>query len=286
MKKYLSRRKKKTILTALALGLCLLTPWHRAEAVTSYTTPNGLFRLDYYGPGESVTWKRYAENSTEEDMFYLTSQGELPDWQKERLNFAVDYWDGVLKHTKTSRQPADLAVMVYHDYNNAGALSSFSDVDMDGHTVSVATPNAVLNHGRILAEEDGPAGVFFIGTPVFPPDGEQTRYDTPLPQDSQIALAFTVIHEFGHAVGISSSDVLFYDLHFSEKADLFESRLYDWRGMQAQPGMEIQTANREVETEPFFDLPRFVVNWPDGAVPYFSGRHVSDVLEGAELRGF
>ena len=39
MKKYLSRRKKKTILTALALGLCLLTPWHRAEAVTSYTTP-------------------------------------------------------------------------------------------------------------------------------------------------------------------------------------------------------------------------------------------------------
>lgn len=22
---------------------CLLTPWHRAEAVTSYTTPNGLF---------------------------------------------------------------------------------------------------------------------------------------------------------------------------------------------------------------------------------------------------
>ena len=62
MKKYLSGRKKKTILTSLALGLCLLTPWHRAEAVTSYTTPNGLFRLDYYGTGESFTGKWYEEN--------------------------------------------------------------------------------------------------------------------------------------------------------------------------------------------------------------------------------
>jgi hypothetical protein len=47
-KNLLQKNRKKTILTALALGLCLLTPWHRAEAVTSYTTPNGLFRLDYY----------------------------------------------------------------------------------------------------------------------------------------------------------------------------------------------------------------------------------------------
>ena len=58
MKKYLSGRKKKTILTSLALGLCLLTPWHRAEAVTSYTTPNGLFRLDYYVGG---SWQLAVE---------------------------------------------------------------------------------------------------------------------------------------------------------------------------------------------------------------------------------
>ena len=84
MKKYLSQRKKKTILTALALGLCLLTPWHKAEAVTSYTTPNGLFRLDYYGPGESFTGKWYEDNmiegSLERDIAYMTSQGELPGW--------------------------------------------------------------------------------------------------------------------------------------------------------------------------------------------------------------
>ena len=58
MKKYLSRRKKTKLLAALLTGLCLVTPWNRAEAVTSYTTPNGLFRLDYYDAGESLagTW--------------------------------------------------------------------------------------------------------------------------------------------------------------------------------------------------------------------------------------
>ena len=87
-KNLLQKNRKKTILTALALGLCLLTPWHRAEAVTSYTTPNGLFRLDYYSAGEKVTGKWYDEIMLEEDRVYLTSQGELPDWQKERLHFA------------------------------------------------------------------------------------------------------------------------------------------------------------------------------------------------------
>ena len=48
MKKYLSRRKKKKLLAALLTGLCLMTPWNRAEAVSSYTTPNGLLRLDNY----------------------------------------------------------------------------------------------------------------------------------------------------------------------------------------------------------------------------------------------
>ena len=120
-KNLLQKNRKKTILTALALGLCLLTPWHRAEAVTSYTTPNGLFRLDYYSAGEKVTGKWYDEIMLEEDRVYLTSQGELPDWQKERLHFAADYWEGVLKHTKTAKQPAVLAVTVNHDFDNAAA---------------------------------------------------------------------------------------------------------------------------------------------------------------------
>ena len=286
MRKFFSQRKKKTILTTLALGLCLLTPWNRAEAVTSYTTPNGLFRLDYYGQGESFTGKWYLENLPEEEMVYQTSQGELPDWQKERLNFAADYWDAVLKHTKTARQPVTLAVTVNQDLYNAAAEYCDSDVEINGQAVTVTTPNAVLNHGKILRLEDGPAGFVVIGTPMFPPDGEQGRYDTPLPQVSHIALASTMIHEIGHALGIANDGTSFYELRFSEKPNLYESHLYDWRGVRAQPGMEIQTPNHEAATEPYFDLPRFVNDWPDTAVPYFSGRHVSDVLEGTELRAY
>ena len=283
-KNLLQKNRKKTILTALALGLCLLTPWHRAEAVTSYTTPNGLFRLDYYGAGEKVTGKWYDEIMLEEDRVYLTSQGELPDWQKERLHFAADYWEGVLKHTKTAKQPAVLAVTVNHDYYNAAAQPSYSDVERNGQTVSVATPNAVLNDGKTLRSEDGPAGFVVIGTPLFPPDGEQDRYDMPLPQVSYMALTPTVIHEICHALGIGAHELPL--TRFSEKPNLYESHLYDWRGVQAKPGMEIQTVNHEAETEPYFDLPRYVDDWPDAAVPYFSGSHVRDVLEGSELRAY
>ena len=284
MKKYLSRRKKKTILTALALGLCLLTPWHRAEAVTSYTTPNGLFRLDYYSAGEKVTGKWYDEIMLEEDRVYLTSQGELPDWQKERLHFAADYWEGVLKHTKTAKQPAVLAVTVNHDYYNAAGQPGYTDMEIDGQTVSVPMPNAVINHGQTPRSEDGPAGFVVIGTLMFPPDGEQTRYDTPLPQVSYMAFTPTVIHEICHALGIGAHEVPL--TRFSEKPNLYESHLYDWRGVQAKPGMEIQTVNHEAKTEPYFDLPRYVDDRPDAAVPYFSGSHVSDVLEGSELRAY
>ena len=294
MKKYLSRIKKRTILTALALGLWLLTPWHRAEAVTSYATPNGLFRLDYYGTGESFTGKWYEENMIdygedapyeyERDKRYMTSDGELPDWQKEQLNFAADYCDALLKHTKTAKQPATLAVTVKDELYNAAAEGSNTDVEINGQSVGVPSPNAVLNHGKILTAEDGPAGFMVLGTPLFPPDGEQGRYDMPLPQDSQSGLASTVIHEFGHALGFWTSDAPL--TRFSEKSYLYESHLYDWRGVQAQPGMEIRTPNREAATEPYFDLPKYINDRPNAAIPYFSGQHVSDVLEGEELRTY
>ena len=145
MKKYLSRRKKKMVLAALLTGLCLVTPWNRAEAVTSYTTPNGLIRLDYYGAGESFT---------DSDGDIWTSDGTLPDWQKERINFAADYWDGLLKHTSTAKQPAVLVVASDVTFNNASATPFYYKMD-EGKPVVVTVPNAVLNHGITLTADDG-----------------------------------------------------------------------------------------------------------------------------------
>ena len=188
MKKYLSRRKRTKLLAALLTGLCLFTPWNRAEAVSSYTTPNGLFRLDYYDAGEGFTGKWYIENmqdgSEERNTAFMTSQGTLPDWQKERINAAADYWDGLLKHTKTAKQSAGLAVTVMNDMDNAVGDGSYTDVEINGQIACVTTPNAVLNHGQVLTDEDGPAGYIVVGALMFPANGPQDRYDTPLPQDS------------------------------------------------------------------------------------------------------
>ena len=163
MKAFFSQKKKAILARTIVLGLCLVTPWNRAEAVSSYTTPNGLIRLDYYGTGESFT--------VNNDI--ITSQSTLPDWQKERINFVADYWDGLLKHTTTARQPAVLAVTSDDTFNNASATSYSYGMMEDGKPVFVTCPNAVLNHGMILTAEGEPASVLKIGTVAFPINGSR-----------------------------------------------------------------------------------------------------------------
>ena len=272
MKAFFSQKKKAILARTIVLGLCLVTPWNRAEAVSSYTTPNGLFRLDYYGEGESFT--------VNNDI--ITSQSTLPDWQKERLNFAADYWDGLLKHTKTAGQPVALAVVSDDTGNGADTVSYFYGILEDGKPVFATRPNAVLNHGITLTEEEEPAGTIIIGTVMFPTNGSPDRYDTPLPQNSAASLAPTIIHEIGHAMGLhglaDDSVPAFYEYPF-----LYESHLYDWRGVQARPGMEIQTVNHRAASAEYFDLPGYIVEDDTTRLPYFSGEHVQEVLQGTKL---
>ncbi len=271
MKAFFSQKKKAILARTIVLGLCLVTPWNRAEAVSSYTTPNGLIRLDYYGTGESFT--------VNNDI--ITSQSTLPDWQKERINFVADYWDGLLKHTTTARQPAVLAVTSDDTFNNASATSYSYGMMEDGKPVFVTCPNAVLNHGMTLTAEGEPASVLKIGTVAFPINGSRDPYDPPLPQNNAYSLTPTIIHEIGHAMGLSSSAVS--QTHFSENAYLYDSHLFDWRGVQAQPGMEIQTVNHRAESAEYFDLPGYIVTDDTTRLPFFSGEHVQEVLQGAQL---
>ena len=185
MKAFFSQKKKAILARTIVLGLCLMTPWNRAEAVSSYTTPNGLIRLDYYGTGESFT--------VNNDI--ITSQSTLPDWQKERLNFAADYWDGLLKHTKTAKQPVILPVRVNQNSYGALTVTRSTKVEAGGQTVTVTRPNAILNQGAEFTAEDGPAGTIVIGTPTFPEEGPQDSYDTPLPQNNAYSLTPTIIHD-------------------------------------------------------------------------------------------
>ena len=187
MKKYLSRRKKKKLLAALLAGLCLMTPWNRAEAMSVYETQNGLIQMYYLDACEG-----FIANGD-----FIESQSTLPDWQKERLNFAADYWDGLLKHTKTAKQPVILPVRVNQNSYGALTVTRSTKVEAGGQTVTVTRPNAILNQGAEFTAEDGPAGTIVIGTPTFPEEGPQDSYDTPLPQNNAYSLTPTIIHEKG-----------------------------------------------------------------------------------------
>ena len=120
---------------------------------------------------------------------------------------------------------------------------------------------------------------------MFPTDGYPDRYDTPLPQNSHIALTPTTIHEIGHTMGLG----YFTDGSipvFFENPYLYDSHLYDWRGVQARPGMEIQTVNHRAASAEYFDLPGYIQGDDTTRLPYFSGKHVQEVLQGAKLYTF
>ena len=278
--------KKKAL--SLAVTLWLLGSCYEAGASGSYLSPNKLIRLDYFDAGQKVESEWLLEDLGPELM---TSEATLPDWQKQQLTFAADYWDALLKHTATAAQPAVLDVTGESNdpsrSNNAGAVGCRTSVQIKGQEYKITSPNAVLNHGKQLEGE--PAGLIYIGTNLFPPDAQppQGSYETPLPQNSTASLATTMIHEIGHALGISSfkatpsgSDGLFFD----DNLQLFASHLSDHVGVQAKPGMEIQTMNHAAESAEFFDLPGGFAETVNLKPPYFSGQHVQEVLgEGTKI---
>ena len=279
--------KKKAL--SLAVTLWLLGSCYEAGASGSYLSPNKLIRLDYYDAGQKVESEWLLEDLGPELM---TSEATLPDWQKQQLTFAADYWDALLKHTATAAQPAVFAVTGESNNpsksNNAGAVGCRTSVQIEGQEYKITSPNAVLNHGKQLEGE--PAGLIYIGTKMFPPDAPQGSYDKPLPQNSTASLATIMIHEIGHALGISTfkathsgSDGLFFD----DNLQLFASHLYDHRDVQAKPYMEIQTVNHktnyDANSDEFFDLPGYFGETLKLKLPYFSGKHVQEVL-GEETR--
>ena len=73
---------------------------------------------------------------------------------------------------------------------------------------------------------------------------------------------------------------------FYVESCIFDSHLYDWRGVQARPGMEIQTVLHQAESAEYFDIPGYIVEDDTIRLPYFSGRYVQEVLDGAELRTY
>ena len=279
------QRKERKLSSALLAGLCLLTPWSTALAVSSYVTPSGLVRLDYYEAGETILWEDGIQEFTEEERTLLTSHGTLPGWQREQLNFVSNYWDGLLKGTKSASQPAPLAVTLTEGTGFVGAGHDIIEVQSAGQTVRVAKAVAVLNYGKQLTAGENPAGILCIDPLAFPAEGQAARYDSPLWHYSSMSLVAAMIHETAHAMGVQVNGHIATDKRFPEMLDSYDSHLYDWRGVQAKAGMQIRTPVHGVDSPSYFDMPGYALDGTQEIqAPYFSGSHVSEVLQGASLR--
>ncbi len=249
-----------------------------AGAFDSYTSPSGLFRLDIYGEGESFSSPFLKENSPERQKSLHT----LSSWQKDSLLFAISYWDDLLRRSDKPDNPAIFATIMDDD-ENASAGGIPCTVRIGGEKTIVRAPNRIINHNREI--NDTIAASVEIGSKLFPVGQQSSDFKTPLPQGRNINLAATMTHEIGHAMGISTDneqekeDAIF---QFDEDRSAFDSHLYDWRGQKAEPGMKIRTIGHKEATGTYFDLPGY---WGGKGMklPYFSGPHVLEVLDGAKL---
>ena len=269
---------QKNIVKAVMLAIALLCAASPALAQSSYTSQNGLFRLDIYGKGESFSSKFLQK----EEPSLQKSLHNLPAWQQKRLRYAVDFWDRLLSGTKAPSSPAIFAAIVDNE-ENASAAGVPSTAKVRGKTTIFTSPNSVLNLGR--KQTDSIAAVVEIGRTLFPAGMPKESYRTPVPQNTRTELAATIIHEIAHALGITSNAGQEKEggiFTFSEKRSVFDSHLYDWRGKQAKPDMQIQTIGHKATRKNYFDLPGY---WGEKGmkVPWFSGPHVQEVLDGAEI---
>jgi len=253
----------KFITLSLLTGSALLPPM--VAATDTLTSDGGNFILTFYNKGETWSW---------EDNSY-TSIYTLNDWQKQHLLYGINYWEKVLWPSFTNTTPINIEVVTNKD-NNACNVCYISDSITYKNNLVPGIPY------HILAGTYGMPDYMVIGEGFYPADKEEDYYLTPLPQlggGIWGSLTGTAIHELGHGLGIAFFKKTGGYHVFQGDAGLgsfYSNHLYDWRDVQAAPGIAIRTDNHTPGSSAYFDL-------SGGKYPYFAGEHVSQVLDGAKL---
>ena len=122
MKSFLSAKKKKAILSAIAAGMCasgLLMP-QNAEAVEQFDIGwdgKTLFNIQYYGASD----KNESRDKFFADGEHATLNYDLTSDVKSGLNKAFKWWAEILGPGANISQPAQYFVGTYNA-QNAGAL--------------------------------------------------------------------------------------------------------------------------------------------------------------------
>ena len=261
-----------------------------AEEVT-INTPNGrpFVVLRVFDIGESTD--KWGEPAT--------ASAVLTDQERQLIASGLEYWGSLLEDGLQNTSPAviDLvATKTAPDYINASATSLPTGVD-DNTLLS-----AVLTENNFSASGGESHAVITIDSPRNPGGDWASGSLHPLSQDGgAINLTATIVHEMAHALGVGSlnmtnaalSDTIVVDkdtniyytmisTRFDDTVTAWTEGLRDVDGDSGKAGMTISWEDTGRHDE--FNIPINAEGAFSGASGiYFTGEHVSDVLDGAEL---
>lgn len=275
--------------TFAALTLLASAAVPAAEEVT-INTPNGrpFVVLRVFDIGESTD--KWGEP--------VTASAVLTDRERQLITSGLEYWGSLLEDGLQNTSPAviDLiATKTDPDDINASATSLPTGVD-DNTLLS-----ALLTENNFSASAGDSHAVITIDSPRNPGGDWASGSLHPLSQDGgAINLTATLVHEMAHALGIGSfnmsnatlsntivadgtgTEYTMISTRFDDGVTAWTEGLRDVDGDSAKAGMTISWEATGSHDE--FNIPIDADGALNGASGiYFTGKHVSDVLDGAEL---
>lgn len=319
MKNFLSARKKKAIIVAVAAGICFSGSAEAVEQVNIGWDGKTLFNIKYYGASDYTDSRAafFTDGNNTPLNYDLTSD------IKSGLNKAFKWWAEILGPGAIISQPAQYFVGTYSNRNAAAlALQSkynFADIFQSGQTVPQFDDVADYQDNKDYYKENGFAlGKIFIGQNIafdYLNNGNygwanSEYYASPTPEliiGNDISAV--MYHEIGHSLGIGAEtnikmttlpgkNYLFATFKdFNEKS--FTAHLYNQYGQKATPNAVILPSEDDVsefkqliaedpdpDGQVTADSDIFVVsNSRDDKLTgkiylYFAGDNVTEVLDG------
>ena len=243
--------------------------WPVVAAEPIYVPSDGsLFWADIKDIG--FTYEAFGET--------LTAGYEFSAGERSAIEQGLEYWQLLLQDNAQNSAPLRIMVIPSADaFNNASGLS---DIVVSGPFAGKSWLAAALADnwfGESGSDWDDYLGFVWIDH-VEHGDWYTGPLDS-LPQNgSTLGLTATIVHEIGHALGISALANESATIEsFGSSLNLWEQGLRDSYGQKAAPNMSVVSSGNKGEGT-------FVTQGETAySGVYFTGEHVEDVLQGALL---
>ncbi|MGU3576537.1 autotransporter outer membrane beta-barrel domain-containing protein [Brucellaceae bacterium C25G] len=264
-----------TMSTCLSSGIIGASMINPALALTTHVVNdsqgNPFIKLRFFDVGDGVYGNEGGSDRT--------STWNLNDLYKSQIIDATQYWSEIIQVTP-GQNPAILNVGTFTGASGAGALSPNATM-LDGSPTAV---QAALTDQYFTHLYEGAHGFITVGNKVGTMDWSQAPYvPSHITLTGETSLGTVLIHEIGHALGISSHAYSWIDedndrvATFAGGFDIWSAHLRDDNDNPARPNQEIWCNGCVIDDEDdesdLFDVRK------DQA--YFAGTHVSEVLNGA-----